>query len=83
MRTTVEIDDEKLIKLKKMAAERGEKGFSGLIDEALDALFAQSEGAPEADRRRIEAVKALEGSWGEEFAEEVRARIAESRKHWR
>ena len=83
MRTTVEIKDEKLVKLKKMAAERGEKGFSGLIDEALDALFAQSELSSESDMRRIEAIKKLEGSWGEEFAEEVRARIAESRKHWR
>ena len=36
MRTTIEIDDAKLVKLKTMAAERGERGFSVLIDEALE-----------------------------------------------
>ncbi|MBK6561408.1 hypothetical protein [Candidatus Amarobacter glycogenicus] len=35
MRTTIEIDEAKLVKLKKMAAERGERGFSVLIDETL------------------------------------------------
>ncbi len=83
MRTTVEIDDDKLVKLKKLAAERGEKGFSGLIDEALEAMFEKSKAARETPEERIAALKALEGSWGEELAEEVRARIAESRKHWR
>lgn len=38
MRTTIEIDDEKLIKLKKLAAERGERGFSKLVDAALAAF---------------------------------------------
>lgn len=81
MRTTVEIDDDKLVKLKKLAAERGEKGFSGLINEALGAMFEKSAGETEQERR--EALLALRGAWDEETAEAVRERIAESRKHWR
>ena len=42
MRTTIEIADDKLIKLKKLAAERGERGYSGLIDQALDRYLARS-----------------------------------------
>ena len=36
MRTTIEIDDETLKKLRDLASERGERGYSRLINEALE-----------------------------------------------
>jgi hypothetical protein len=40
MRTTIEIADDKLRSLREIAARRGEKGYSKIIDEALEAYFA-------------------------------------------
>ena len=36
MRTTVEINDRFRARLLQIAAERGEKGFSGMLEEALE-----------------------------------------------
>ena len=41
MRTTVEIPDEQRAKLLQLAAQRGEKGFSRLVQEALDLYLEQ------------------------------------------
>ena len=43
MRTTVEIRDDQRAKLLEIAARRGEKGFSRVVQEALD-LFLREEG---------------------------------------
>jgi len=88
MRTTIEIDDTKLRKLRELAARRGERGYSRLIDEALEGYLAEhgsgadhwSDAAKEA---RIARLLALEGSIGEEEAEAWKARIRESRRQWR
>src|SRR5687768_17015023 len=79
MRTTIEIADDKLIKLKKLAAERGERGYSSLIDKALEQYLSEISSPSETG----EFVDEFQGLWTDEEAEEVRARIAESRKHWR
>lgn len=81
MRTTIEIDDAKLVKLKKMAAERGERGFSVLIDEALERYLEAAAKESIGERRR--KLEALHGSWDDDTAEAVRERINESRRHWR
>jgi hypothetical protein len=78
MRTTIEIADDKLIKLKKLVAERGERGYSGLVDEALERYLSE-DGVPNG---REEFADEFQGLWSDEEAEEVRTRIAESRKHW-
>ena len=79
MRTTIEIADDKLIKLKKLAAERGERGYSGLVDEALEQYLARV--ALESPDERRAALKRLYGAWDDATAKEVRERIAESRRH--
>jgi metal-responsive CopG/Arc/MetJ family transcriptional regulator len=81
MRTTIEIDETKLRRLREMAARRGEKGYSRLIDEALERYLSDS-GAVAGDERMANLL-ALAGTWSDADAEEVRGRIAESRKHWR
>jgi hypothetical protein len=88
MRTTIEIDEGKLRKLRELAARPGERGYSRLIDEALDAYLAE-EGAgfdhrsDAAKEARIARLRALDGSIGEEEAEAWKARIRESRRQWR
>ncbi|MBK9546239.1 MAG: type II toxin-antitoxin system VapC family toxin [Dehalococcoidia bacterium] len=78
MRTTIEIDEAKLVKLKKMAAERGERGFSVLIDEALERYLDAA--AKESFEERRRALETLFGAWDEDTAAQVRERINESRR---
>lgn len=81
MRTTIEIADDKLRSLREIAARRGEKGYSKIIDEALEAYLAGRD-ADQSDARAALAEE-LEGAWGADKAEEVRRRVAESRTEWR
>jgi len=48
VRTTVEISDAQRAALLKLAAERGEKGFSRLVGEALDRYLAELAALDEA-----------------------------------
>lgn len=82
MRTTIEIDDDKLVKLKKLAAERGARGFSGLVNEALERYLDEGSDG-ELREGRVKRILALSGAWSDEAAEEARSRIAELRKTWR
>ncbi|MBK7726233.1 MAG: hypothetical protein IPI33_13655 [Dehalococcoidia bacterium] len=62
MRTTIEIDEAKLVKLKKMAAERGERGFSVLINETLERYLDGAARNPSKNGRR--RLQSLIGSMG-------------------
>lgn len=85
MRTTIEIADDKLVKLKKLAAERGERGFSVLVDEALER-YLETDPDPDAERarreRQAEAIRALAGSIDDETADQLRRSVRESRASW-
>lgn len=81
MRTTIEISDDTLRKLRELAARRGEKGYSRIVEEALGEYLASQ--TPEAADERWARLRELEGAWGEEEAERVRERIRESRTQWR
>lgn len=79
MRTTVEITDAQRAGLLDLAARRGEKGFSRLVQEAVDRLLAdEHEG-----KGRVEAALALEGSMTAEAADELTASVARLRSNWR
>ncbi len=60
MRTTIELSDRAYTRLRARAAERGMRGFSAIVEEALDRFFdqAQPEGLTPG---LIEA----EGAWSE------------------
>jgi predicted CopG family antitoxin len=61
MRTTVELSDPVYRRLRAAAAERGMRGFSELVEEAVDAYLAR-----EDDRRDlVRAIEDAEGSWSE------------------
>ena len=83
MRTTIEISDDTLRKLREFAARRGEKGYSRIIEEALGAYFGGSQGEPAGSRTREERLRALAGNISDEEAEEMKERIRESRRRWR
>jgi predicted transcriptional regulator len=71
MRTTVELSDLLYRRLRSAAAERGLRGFSELVEEAV-TLYLERE-----DERRdlVRAIESAEGSWSErDVAEWERAR---------
>jgi hypothetical protein len=79
MRTTVEITDAQRAGLLDLAARRGEKGFSRLVQEAVDRFLADEH----AGKGRVEAALALEGSMTAEAADKLTASITRLRRNWR
>lgn len=76
MRTTIELSTEHHERLRALARRRGERGFSSVVEEALDVYFA-SLGTDE-----VEALLALEGSMTDEEADRVSERVEEIRASW-
>jgi predicted CopG family antitoxin len=65
MRTTVELSDSVYKQLKSEAVERGIRGFSLIVEEALREHFGS-----EAQRQgRVEAIRAAKGAWSDEDVE--------------
>ena len=79
MRTSVEITDAQRAGLLDLAARRGEKGFSRLVQEAVDRFLADEH----AGKGRVEAALALEGSMTAEAADKLTASITRLRRNWR
>jgi hypothetical protein len=79
MRTTVEISDEQRGRLLELAARRGEKGFSKIVQEALDAYLQAAGGLDEPRRLAL----TLRGSVNDEDAEAMLSAVRELREHWR
>jgi hypothetical protein len=79
MRTTIEMKPEHRTRILALAAGRGEKGFSGVIADALDLYL-------EAETRRtvaIEKALALKGSLRESESAALSARTRKIRSNWR
>jgi len=79
MRTTVEIDDAQRAELLKLAAQRGEKGFSSVIREALELYIRQHR----AKKEVVAQALALEGSFSDDEADALEASVRELRGAWR
>lgn len=79
MRTTVEIKPEHRSALLALAADRGDKGFSSVLAEAIEVYL---EGKHARERQRQE-FRSLRGSLSNEEAEELRAKTQALRGHWR
>lgn len=77
MRTTVEITDEQHRALSAIAQRRGVRGFSALVQEALDGYLAHLT----ADE--VDILLGLEGVLTESDAQELRSRITDVRSTWR
>ena len=59
MRTTIELRDDLRARLLDLAARRGDKGFSRLVMEAVEAYLAQAESGGAARERALRAEGSL------------------------
>jgi hypothetical protein len=79
MRTTIELKDEYRAKLLELAARRGEKGFSRIIEQAVAAYLKAAAANEELRQRAL----GLQGVLGKREAEKLRAATAALRESWR
>ena len=79
MRTTIEIKPEHRAKLLELAARRGEKGFSSVINEAVEVYLA---GSTEQERFRKRALR-LRGMLPHDEARRLRQSSETLRGFWR
>jgi hypothetical protein len=77
MRTTVEITVEQHRALSAIAQRRGVRGFSVLVQEALDSYLTN------LNTDEVELLLGLEGVVTESDAREMRSRIKDARTKWR
>lgn len=79
MRTTIEITDEQRARLLEAAAQRGEKGFSSIVQEALTQYFEAQEQRKEAVRRAVRAIGTIPATEVDRLEKDVR----KLRRSWR
>lgn len=79
MRTTVEIKAEHRARLLQLAARRGEKGFSRIIAEAIEAYLAELDSLELVRRRAL----TLCGRLSKKEADRLRSDTAKIRQSWR
>jgi len=79
MRTPIEIRDDLRARLLGLAAARGERGYSKIVEEALERYLLDE------DRReeRVGELLALRGTMSDEDAAAVRGEIERLRSGWR
>ena len=79
MRTTIEMTDEQRAKLLHLAARRGMKGFSALVQEALDQYLKARAGRDD----EVQAALAVRGTLKGKDAERLAEACRELRSNWR
>ncbi len=79
MRTTIELTDTQRAQLLELAARRGERGFSRIVQEAVDAYLRENARQGE----RIRAALAAVGSLGQQDAADLQDAFERSRGSWR
>lgn len=79
MRTTIELDDRIRQALIRRAAERGDKGYSKIINEAV-AAYLEIDQAELA--RRSEGIRNMKGAISNETARWLHESVREVREQW-
>jgi predicted DNA-binding protein len=79
MRTTIELPDSLRARLLHLAASRGEKGFSNLVREAVEAYLSGLGSKDEGRRRAAEVLGTLPDGEADHLEESVRR----LRERWR
>ena len=77
-RTTIDMKDEHRAILHAISARRGWRGFSRVVEEAIEFYIRQHDASEEARQVLLER----RGSWSREEAGKVRDAIAEARQRW-
>jgi len=78
MRTTVEIPDRLRAALLTIAGKRGLRGYSQVVEEALDDYVRA---LTERDKDLAE-ILAMKGIWSDKDARETRQAVREVRRNW-
>ena len=79
MRTTIDISDKHRSVLLSLAAQKGLRGYSGIIKEALDFYIAHHARASDLKKDVLK----MKGSWRAEETKKIRSRLAELRENWK
>lgn len=79
MRTTIEITDEQRARLMEIAGRRGEKGFSRIVQEAVDLYLDRMNQSDDAVSEALEVI----GSLSDKSAAKIEASIHDLRGRWR
>jgi metal-responsive CopG/Arc/MetJ family transcriptional regulator len=79
MRTTVELSNDHRSSLHSLAARRGLRGYSKLIQEAVD-LYIQEMTAKEGGAKHLLQMR---GTWNKEEARKFQKKLREIRKSWK
>ncbi len=79
MRTTIELSNEHRSSLHSMAARRGLRGYSKLIQEAVDLYIQRMTTKEDAPKDLL----AMRGTWDKQEAREFQRRLKEIRKNWK
>jgi predicted transcriptional regulator len=79
MRTTIELPDEQRSRLVELAARRGEKGFSRIVQEAI-ALYLEREAT---SGERVGRALALRGRLQGDEGDQLLAATEQARRSWR
>ena len=85
MRTTIELTDDQRAKLLALAAKRRLRGYSTLIQEALERYLKRAPNGEQikAGATAARAARKIRGAIPEAEAERMRRRIEELWKRWR
>ena len=79
MRTTIEISDKHRGILLSLAAQKGLRGYSSIIQEALDYYIVHQIKVAGAKRDIIK----MKGSWKAEETNRIRYKLTELRENWK
>jgi len=79
MRTTIEISNRHRSILLSLAAQKGLRGYSGIIQEALDYYIEHKTRSADAKRDILK----MKGSWKAEETKKIRSKLTELRENWK
>ena len=79
MRATIELPDRLRAAVLAVAARKGYRGYSKVIEEALEFYLAERE----AKESGLDGLLGLRGGWSKDEAREFRGRIKHARANWR
>jgi predicted transcriptional regulator len=79
MRTTIELSDRHRGILHALSSERGLRGYSRIIEEAIDFYIKEKA----LKDNTVQELLQLKGSWSTEEGERIKAKLKEVREDWR
>jgi predicted DNA-binding protein len=79
MKTTVELSNEHRSALHFLAARRGVRGYSKLIQEAVELYIKETT----TKRGSAKQLLKMRGTWNKEDARKFQKKLREIRKNWR